>query len=248
MSGRRAFLFACLVLAATSAWAQGSKFVTPGGRVGVIDLMLPDVTHYHVGRVQTESFLRTYRGEWTTAELVAEPLMGELAKAGFEPVALAPSDRLRREKQGWIVSSPRAVRLPRAMNRELEEMMSAQDLQALIIVAPGPNSDSEPVEGSRMRRLPGYIQGWGFSTSDEPGGIEKPVIFNLTQMLLIVRTDDGPRLDFRDWGANYLYEWPNFTPGPDLKALSGEELAKLRPVYLDVMKRQIARVLPRLKP
>lgn len=250
MFARRAFLFAFLLCATGSAWSQGSQppLVPPGGRVGVIDLMLADVTHYHIGRSQTESFLRTYRGNWTTADVIDEPLIWELTNAGFEAVALAPSDRLRREKQGWIIENPQAARLPRGCMGELERVFKAENLAALIIIAPGPNSESDAVEESRLRRLPGYIQGWGFSTSDEPGGTEKPVVFNLTQMLLLVKSGDDVRLDYRDWGAAYLYEWNNFTPGPDLKALGDEEVAKLQPVFADVMKRQFARVLPRLKP
>jgi hypothetical protein len=119
---------------------------------------------------------------------------------------------------------------------------------ALIVVAPGPNVSPETVEGNRMKKLPEYIQGWGFTTSDEPAGLTKPVVFNLTQMLLVQKTTEGVRLEHREWGGTYVYEWPNFTVPPDVKALPDTEVAKLRPVITDVMKRQIARLVPHLQP
>jgi hypothetical protein len=99
-----------------------------------------------------------------------------------------------------------------------------------------------------MRKLPEYIQGWGFSTSDEPGGLTKPVVFNLTQMLLIGKTTDGVRLEEREWGGAYVYEWENFTAPPNMKVIPDAEIAKLKPLITDVMKRQIARLVPHLQP
>src|SRR5690606_2816176 len=117
------------------------------------------------GRVQTDSFLRTYRGGWTPTDLVDEPLFVEITNAGFQPLMVSPSDRLRREKEDWILENPQAQKLPRGCMAELERIMNAERLDALVIVAPGPNSASD-AEGTRMERLPRYVQGWGFSTSD----------------------------------------------------------------------------------
>ena len=99
-----------------------------------------------------------------------------------------------------------------------------------------------------LRRLPVYVQGWGFSTSDEPNGIEKPVVFNLVQMLLFgVTTGTNPDLAFREWGGGFVYEWANFEPGADLKTLPPEEIDKFRPVISDVLQRQIGRLMPHMK-
>ncbi len=127
-------------------------------------------------------------------------------------------------------------------------MISEEKLSALIIVAAGPNVSPEAVEGNRLKKLPEYIQGWGFSTSDDNEGLTKPVVFNLTQMLLVGKTTDGVRLEHREWGGSYVYEWPNFVPAADMKAMSDADIAKLRPVITDVMKRQIARLTPHLQP
>jgi len=249
MSKVKAILIAGLLLVATSAGAADPPPpIAPGARIGIIDMMSSDVIHFHVGKAPVNSFMRTYRGPWTLAEVIDEPLIWSLTNAGFEPVAVQPTDLLRRQRQAWIISTNDSNKLPRACNEELDRLMTEQNLVALIIVAAGPNTDPESVEGNRLRKLPNYVQGWGFSTSDDPEGTTKPVVFNLTQMLLVHKTPDYTRLEYREWGGSYVYEWSNFSPGQDLKALPDAEIAKFRPVIADVMKRQIARLMPHIKP
>lgn len=245
----KAILIAGLMVLAEPAYsADPSPSIPAGARIGIIDMMSSDVTHFHVGRVAVNSFMRTYRGAWSLADVIDEPLIWTLTNAGFEPVSMQASEQLRRQRQQWIVSTNGSNKLPRACNEELDRIMQGENLVALIIVAAGPNTDPESVDGNRLRKLPEYVQGWGFSTSDEPEGTSKPVVFNLTQMLLVQRTEDGTRLAYREWGGGYVYEWSNFSPGPDLKTLPEAEIAKFRPVIADVMKRQIARLMPHIKP
>jgi hypothetical protein len=130
---------------------------------------------------------------------------------------------------------------------EIQRVITAENLKALVLVAPGPNANPESVAGNRLRRLPVYVQGWGFSTSDEPNGIEKPVVFNLVQMLLFGASGNNLELAFREWGGGFVYEWANFNPGADLKALPPEEIDKFRPVISDVLQRQVGRLMPHLK-
>jgi hypothetical protein len=250
VSKTKALVVAGLLLFAGAArGAEPGQPIPPGGRVGIIDLMRNDVTHFHVGADSLKSFLRTYSAPWSVADVIDEPLIWALTNAGLEPVSLQPSELLHRQRQSWIVANPQSTRLARACLEELERTMTQERLEALIIVAPGENTAPESVEGNRLRELPDYVQGWGVSTSDEPEGIVKPVVFNLTQMLLIEKAgDDGARLEYREWGGSYVYEWTDFTPPTDLKVLPGAEIAKLKPVIADVMKRQITRLMPHLQP
>ncbi len=249
MTTAKAFLIAGLLLMSGAAWAADDPPPIPAGaRIGIIDMMSSDVTHFHVGKAPVNSFMRTYRGPWSLSEVIDEPLIYTLTNAGFEPVAVQPSDLLRRQRQQWIISTSESNKLPRACNEELDHIMTDQSLVALIIVAAGPNTNPESVDGNRLKKLPNYVQGWGFSTSDEPEGTTKPVVFNLTQMLLVHKTPDNTRLQYREWGGGYVYEWSNFAPGADLKTLPDTEIAKFRPVIADVMKRQIARLMPHIKP
>jgi len=221
--------------------------VPAGSRIGIIVMMPTDVTHYHVGKNPQGSFMRTYRVQWPVAELVDDPLAMQLKSAGLEPVFLDPSDLLKRQVRSWIVMTSQAARMPNAAMEEVQRVITAENLKALIVVAPGPNANPESVAGNRLRKLPVYVQGWGFSTSDEPNGVEKPVVFNLVQMLLFGMSGTNPTLVFREWGGGFVYEWANFDPGPDVKALPPEEIDKFRPVISGVLQRQIGRLMPHLK-
>lgn len=251
MTGAKSFLAALFVAASTlvvpMAWGADGLVLPAGARVGIIVMMPTDVTHYHVGKVQSGSFMRTYRVQWPASEVVDDPIANQLKSAGFEPVFLDPSEQLRRQSRSWIIATPQATKLPNAAMEEIERIVTAESLKALIIVAPGPNNNPESVQGNRLRRLPAYVQGWGFSTSDEAGGIAKPIVFNLAQMLLIGKVGNTPELYFREWGGGFVYEWVNFEPGPDIKALQQTEVDKLRPVIQDVLQRQIGRLMPHLK-
>ncbi|MEJ1962425.1 MAG: hypothetical protein WDO56_13140 [Gammaproteobacteria bacterium] len=232
-------------VAGTPAFAAEQPPLPAGARVGIIVMVSTDVTHYHVGKNPSASFMRTYRVSWPASEVIDDPLAGQLKTAGFEPVFLDPSDLLRRQQRQWIVATPQAVKLSNAAMEEIQRIATAESLKALIIVTPGPNVNPEAIQGNRLRKMPAYVQGWGFSTSDDA---TKPVVFNLTQMLLVVNTGNSAELEFREWGAGYVYEWSNFDPGADLKALPQSEIDKFRPVISDVLQRQIGRLMPHLKP
>jgi hypothetical protein len=219
----------------------------PGARVGIIVMVPTDITHYHVGKNPQGSFMRTYRVAWPAAEVIDDPLAAQVKSAGLEPVFLDPSDVLRRQARQWIIMTSQAARLPNAAMEEIQRIIAAENLKALIIAAPGPNANPESVSGNRLRKLPVYVQGWGFSTSDEPNGIAKPVVFNLVQMLLFGATGNNVELAFREWGGGFVYEWANFDPGTDLKTLPDTEIEKFRPVISDVLQRQIGRLMPHLK-
>jgi len=218
-----------------------------GARVGIIQVMSTDVTHYHVGKNRQGSFMRTYRVSWPISEIIESPLAAQIREAGFEPLVLEPSDQLRRQTRSWFITTSQSARLPKAAMEEVERVIAEENLAALVLVTPGPNANPESIAGNRLRRLPVYVQGWGFSTSDEPDGIAKPVVFNLVQMLLFGHDGNDVEFAFREWGGGYVYEWANFDPGADLKALPAEEIDKFRPIISDVLQRQVGRLMPHIK-
>jgi hypothetical protein len=246
MTGLRVVLIACLVCLSGGAWGAT---IPAGGRVGIIDMVTNDVTHFHIGRAEVNNFMRTYRGNWVSADLIDDPLIASLNAAGFQPVAIAPSENLRKERQSWIVEKPRADRLPRGCMKELGRILTEQNLAALIVVAPGANSEPEYVDGDRYSRLPGSMQGFGFSTSDNPIGTTKAGVFDFTQIVVVAKDGDGQALMLRDWGGNRVYDWPGFDPGANIKALTEDQIAQLRPVFTEALKKRIdTRIMPRLKP
>src|SRR5690349_13694752 len=119
--------------------------------------------------------MRRYRATWLVSAIMEHPFAAQLKSSGVEPALRAPSDLLRRQARTWIIPTPRTAQVPKAASEEIGRIVGAQNLQALIVVTPGPNSKPEEVAGNRLRRLPGYVQGWGFSTTDGAEGIGKPV-------------------------------------------------------------------------
>jgi hypothetical protein len=249
MTGLRAVLIACLVCLCGNAWAADAPTIPAGGPVGIIDMATSDVTHFHIGRTEVNNFMRTYRGNWVPADIIDDPLIAALTAAGFQPVSVAASSKLRDERQSWIAEKPRSDRLPRGCMKELGRIMKEQNLAALIVVSAGANSEPEYVEGDRYSRLPSSVHGFGFSTSDEPIGSTKVGVFDFTQVIVVARVEDDPELLLRDWGGNRVYDWADFDPGENIKELSNEQIAALRPVFADAVKNRIeTRIMPRLKP
>jgi hypothetical protein len=246
MTGLRVVLVACLVSLCGSAW--GATAIPAGGRIGIIDMVTNDVTHFHIGKSEATSFMRTYRGNWVAADLIDDPLIASLNSAGFQPVAVPASDTLRKERRSWIIEKPRQERLARGCMKELARIMVEQNLAALIVVAPGQNSEPEYVDGDRFSRLPGTLNGFGFSTSDQPIGTTKAGVFDFTQFLVVAKDGDDAEVVLRDWGGNRVYDWPGFTPGADPKSMTHEQIGELYPVLADALKKRIdSRLMPRLK-
>ena len=250
MTGLRVVLVACLACLCGIAWgADAPPKIPAGARVGIIDIVTNEITHYHVGKSELTNFLRTYRGKWSPADVIDEPLITTLTAAGFQPVAVSASEALLKERDSWLIKNPKAAKLPRGALKEMGRILTEQNVAVLIVAAPGANSEPEFDARNRMTRLPGDTHGFGFSTSDEPDGVTKPAVFDFTQMIVIAQTPDGPQLVLRDWGGNRLYDWPGFDPGGNIKALSDAQLAPLQAVYAGAIKNRIdTRVLPRMKP
>ncbi len=103
------------------------------------------------------SFMRTYRVPWPASEVVDDPLAGEIKSAGFEPVFLDPSEALRRQQRQWIISSPQAVKLPNAAMDEIDRIITAENLKALVHRGAGPEQQSRsragqsPAQAARLR-------------------------------------------------------------------------------------------------
>jgi hypothetical protein len=250
MSGIRVVLIACLVSLCGVAWAADAPPTIPAGaRIGIIDMVTNDITHYHVGKSEVGNFLRTYRGTWVPQDLIDDPLIAALAGAGFQPVVINPSPTLAKDRESWIIRNPRSEKLPRGCIKELGRILAEQNLAALVIAAPGANSEPAFDSRQRLMKLPETTQGFGFSTSDEPDGITKPAVFDFTQFVVVAKTEDGPELVTRDWGGGRLYDWDGFDGAENLKSLNDGQIGQLRPVFAEAVKTRIdTRVMPRFKP
>lgn len=249
LAGIRSLLIVCLLSQVGLAWGADSPAIPAGARVGIVDFVTNDITHYHIGKGELNRFLRTYRASWSAAELVDDLLITTLIGAGYQPSMLKPSEAMVKDRDSWFIHEPRDNKLPRGAMKEIGRFMVEQNLAALILAAPGANSEPEFDPRNRLTQLPRTTQGFGFTTTDEPDGIKKPAVFDFTQFIVVAATGDGPRLVLRDWGGSKLYDWNDFDPGENFKQLPNSTLTQIRPVIADALKNRVTtRVVPGLKP
>jgi hypothetical protein len=235
-------LAACLLVACSLAMG---KDPTPlplgkGARVGVVDMMDPEVTHFHTGKVLAQSFLKTQLVAWPVDSMVGDAVNPRLTQLQLAPIALGPSDLLMRNRDEFFVNNSVAKGLSRECAKEFAQLAAAEHLDALIVFAPGLNNSSQA--GSAVRRaLPDYLRGWGFVTSTD--GSEKTTLFNMTQILLISIGPDGATLRAREWGGGYADEWPDYTLPPDPKVIPPDQMDKLQPMFAKILGRQAGRLM-----
>lgn len=239
-------LAACLLLAGSMAapLALAAKdptqlIIHKGARVGVINMMDPEVTHFHTSKVLEQSFLKTQPVGWQVESMLGDAVNQRLTKLELVPVPMGASDALMRNRDQYFVNNSVAKGLPREISREFAQLAATEHLDALIVLAPGLNNSSQA--GSAVRRaLPDYLRGWGFVTSDTP---EKPSLFNMTQVLLISLTPEGTVMNAREWGGSYADEWVDYAPPENPKQIPQEQLDHLQPLFSRLLARQADRVL-----
>ncbi len=238
-------LFACLLLALSGAVAPvGAKDPTPlvlqkGARVGVVNMMDGEVTHFHASKQLPQSFLKTLQVAWQIDSMLSDAVSARLTQLGLVPVVIGPSDVLMRGRDEVFVNNSVAKGLPREVGRQFAELAQSAHVDALIVLAPGLNNASQAGSGLR-RGLPEYLRGWGFVTSDTN---EKPSLFNMTQLLLIGLGPEGATLRAREWGGLYAEEWADYAPPADLKQFPPELLDHLQPLFARILSRQSSRLL-----
>ncbi len=231
-----------LVLSASAA-AKDNPAVTlsKGARIGIVNLLEPEITHFHSSNVIQDSFLKTHSVNWAVEAMLADAVRQRLTQLGLEAVPMAPSAGLERGRQEFFVEGTVNKGLSRACAAEFTQMAEAERIDAFIVLAPGIN-DSAHAGGARRKDLPDYLRGWGFVTKagDPPG--TRPAIFNMTQMLLISGTGGTALLRAREWGGDYAYTWADFTSPVNLKEVPDSEIDTLKPIFTGVATRQSNRL------
>jgi hypothetical protein len=231
-------LGACLLMVCSLAL---SKDPTPplqkGERIGIVNLMDPEVTHLHNAKVLSQGFLKIQPVNWSVNSMLSDAVTEPLAHLGLVPVALEPSDALIHDRDDFFGNNSVAKGLPRAAAREFAALAASEHVDALIVLVQGLNDSAH---GAVRKGLPDYLRGWGFVTDD---GTEKPFVFNITQLLLISVTPGGATLLAREWGGNYAIEWADYTPPDDLKQIPTDELERLQPLFAHILGHQATHLI-----
>jgi hypothetical protein len=210
-----------------------------GARVGVVNMMDAEVTHFHTSKVLAQSFFKTHLVNWQLDSMLSDAVTQRLTQLELVPVAMGANDALMRNRDEFFVNNSVAKGLPREASRQFAQLAAAEHLDALIVLAPGLNNSSQA--GSAVRRgLPDYLRGWGFVTSDTN---EKPALFNMTQVLLISTTPDNATLNAREWGGGYADEWADYQAPANPKQIPLEQLDKLQPLFGRILARQSNRLM-----
>src|SRR5947209_3976798 len=163
-----------------------------GARVGVVNLLDPEVTHFHAARQLQNSVLQTSTVGWPVSAMLMQALREGLTQMGLTPVAAAPTEALARARESCFLNAALAKGLPKACGPLYGQLAAAEHLEALIVLGPGLN-DSTHAGGIRRRGLPEYLRGWCIVSEEGVTGVTAgaPALLNLTELLLIGVTASG---------------------------------------------------------
>src|SRR6516165_3570886 len=213
-----------------------------GARVGVVNLLDPEVTHFHASRQIENSFLKTYTVNWSVSAMLLAAVKDRLGQLGLTAVPVAAGDALRRARESCFLDAALAKGLPKECAALYAQLAASSGLSAIIVLGPGHN-DSAHAGGTRHKELPEYLRGWCFVT----GGSEPlPVLLDMTELLLVGVSGSKAELFGRAWGGDGK-SWTGYQPPPDLKAFSEQQLNQLQPLYGAMLKQQADTALASLQ-
>lgn len=225
-----------------AARSPDTLVLPPGARVGVVNLLDPEVTHFHASRQIENSFLKTYTVNWVVSGMLLGAVQDRLARLGLAAVPLAASDELRRARENCFLDASLAKGLPKECGPLYAQLAARQAVSALIVLGPGRN-DSAHAGGGRHRELPDYLRGWCFVTG---GSQALPVLLSMTELVLVGVSGSNAQLFGRAWGGDGK-SWTGYQPPPDLKAFSQPQLDQLQPLYGAMLQQQAATALAPLQ-
>lgn len=249
MSPRFSVWLAALALAATAANAVTAATpvllqLPPAARVGVVNLLDPEVTHLHAARRLEERFLRTYAVSWSVSDMLLAAVGARLAQLGLTAVPVGAGEGLRRGREACFLDAALGRKLPRECLPLYADLAAAQRLDALIVLGPGRN-DATHAGGERHRELPDYLRGWCVVTGE--GSADTPLLLDLTELLLIATRPAGVQLVARAWGGELRQSWTGFRAPQDLHALPPPQLDELQPLFAAMLGQQAQTLLMHLQ-
>ena len=218
-----------------------------GAHVAVVNLLDPEVTHFHASRHLQNSFLKTYTLEWSVSAMLMEAVRERLTQMGLVPVAAAATEALRRAREACFLDAALAKGLPKACRPLFAQLAAAEHVDAIIVLGPGRNDSAH---GDRRRQLPEYLRGWCFVTEargEEDTADKPPVLLNLTELLLIGLAAPSAEIHARQWGGDQIQTWTGFKLPPDLKDIPDQQLSQLQPLFAAMLKQQVSGVLEHLQ-
>jgi hypothetical protein len=235
-----AFALACVLSAgllappAQAATQAAQLPLPPGARVGLVNLLDAEVTHFHSARRMQDSFLKTYAVNWSVTAMLAQGVGERLTQLGFLAVPVGPGDALSRAREECFLNANLGKSLSKNCAALYAQLAASEKLAALIVLGPGLN-DSTHAQATRRKDLPEYLRGWCLVSAEDGGAA---TLLNLTELLLIGLTPKGPILVDRQWGGARTQSWNGLTAPVDLKSLPVAQLDPLQPLFAALLKEQ----------
>jgi hypothetical protein len=224
----------------------GPLVLARGARVGVLNLLDPEVTHYHDAKSIKDTALHTEPVNWSVAGMLVDALKDRAAQMGLVLVPLGVTDELDRSRESCFLNGNFNKSLPKDCVLPFQHLGAEEHVDATIVLAPGVNNSAH-AGSTRRKELPEYVRGWGVETGDESSPDGKPTLFSMTELLLIVPSAEGPVLRGREWGGNYSLEWSNFVAPANIKEIPAQQYSQLQPLFAGILSRQASRLLGQIQ-
>ena len=227
-------------LCAAAAPAPGAQ-VNAGERIGIVNVLDAEVTHFHAARHVQDSYLKTYAVGWPVGGMLAEAVRERLAQLHLTAVPVAPGTALMRAREDCFLDANLEKPLARECAAAYQDLATREHLAALIVLGPGLNNALHAQSG-RRKELPEYLRGWCLASAEEG----TPALLNLTELVLVAFTPKGAVLAARAWGGVTSEPAPSLAPPADLKSLSMAQLDALEPAYAKLLAAQASILLSSL--
>jgi len=214
-----------------------------GARLGVIALLDAEVTHYHAAKAIKDTTLHTEQVNWSVPTMLMEAIRDRAAQMGLVIVPLGVTDELDRARESCFLNGNFNKGLPKDCVAAFEHLGTADHVDAVIALAPGLNNSTHATGSTRHKEMPEYVRGWTVETGDTDSPDGKPMLINMTELLLVAPSAEGPVLRGREWGGNYTLEWSNYVAPADPKELPPQSFAQLQPLFAAILGRQAGRLM-----
>lgn len=229
------------LLATAQARAPERVALPAGARVGIVNLLDAEVTHFHAARQVQDSFLKTVPVGWAVDVMLNQAAAPGLEQQHLAAVPVASAPALRRLREDCLVNANPDKGLSKACAAGFAAFAAAEHLDALLILGPAPNDGGH---GARRKDLPDYMRGWCAVTG--LAAAPATALLNLTELLVVAVTPRGAVLVARQWGGAAAAPWAGFATNADLHALDARALDPLQPLFGDLLKQQAAAALAQL--
>jgi hypothetical protein len=237
---KRLIAIALTSLLMASATGSAKEKLPPalakGTQIGVVNLLDPEVMHYHAAKQTQDSFLKVLAVNWNVDDMLNEALQAPATALGLTLTPLAPTDSLVRARESCFVNAPLVKGLPKNCSAGLVELAASAGVSYLILMAPGLNN-ADHAGNARLEGMSEMLRGWGFVTRERSGAKDRPALFCEVELLLIGVTPEGASLRARQWGGIYNYQWQSYTVPADPKAIAPEQLEQLQPLIATILGR-----------